>query len=809
MLLSGISLAIEESIMKFLLWIDSVLLELLQKLYIAYFQLAKLRIFSVGNFDNLINNVYLVVGVVALFMLAFILLQSMIDPNGDKGTKQILDLIKRFVVLSTITCLIPTFFDFLGDIQNSILTYNVIPNTILSDANSIEYQVKDESTGAVTTETISVESAASDFFAYRVSSMVITLMEGLMYPTDQTNKDNDGNLNTLTIDASTWWNADTQLSAVAWGCGISLTGALIFTAATGGWGSVSIPKAIAICALGAGVAYTGGAIGDAIDAKAFSWEDAKMLMLQTGDFKFITLFAEAISIDDMHYTPILSTIAIGFMIYMMVSFCIDLAVRAAKLVFYQVMAPICFLVGIVPQKKELVTNWFKAVITTWAEVFIRVGCVCGVVLLVGSIDFDAIKSSFGGARFISTLLILGMVIFVKEIPKLLKDITGIDSGNMKLGIKDKLAAGGAFTVGAALGGGVTALTRNGIAGIRNVKDNWKDAKGVKGKAGLVAGALASTAAGGISGFARSAKSGWGAKSAADMKKSASSGASDAVSARDKRAAYKARHGGTYLGFEENADGKWRPTGSLTGHITDTWRDVQDWAGVNNISDIEAINSIIGDIQSQRKAIDDEAFSIIDGDYMKGKNSTAFSSEIWDEKKEKWVENDIAKSLGIKHSMRGYRALKSNLETAKSTGYYFDEKGKKKKVTPDMLDQLERDVSNYRAKWADELKSVSLLGNEAWDKLAGNDVGRTIMADLAKERSKASEYRETVARNVHMPFMENISDDAKRELLNKNVSLTVKHETLDALKNELKIHHQKNADKINEVRRKERERKEGK
>lgn len=495
MLLSGISLAIEESIMKFLLWLDSVLIELLQKLYIVYFQLAKLKIFDVNTFSNLINNIYLIVGVVALFMLAFILLQSMIDPNGDKGTKQILELIKRFVILSTITCLVPTFFNFLGDVQNSLLENSVIPRVMLSDANSIEVQVKDNSTGTVTSEKISVDTAASEVFAAKVSAMMITVLDGLMYPTDQTNEDGDNDLNTLTIDASEWWTTDAQMSAFGLGCAGSLAAGLIVTIASRSLGAVTLAKAVGVCLAGGAVAFGAGAFADAITAEAFTWDNAKLLMLETGDFRFITLFAEAVAADDMHYTPILSTIAIGFMIYIMVSFCIDLAVRSAKLIFYQVMAPICFLVGIVPQKKELVTNWFKAVFSTWMEVFVRIACVCGVVLLVGNIDFAAIRSAFGGARFVSTLLVIGMVIFVKQIPKLLKEVTGIDSGDMKLGIKDKLKTAGAFALGAgvgklaagtasmvASGGNPFAFRRGWKGGISNIgaekqrRQDYKDAR---------------------------------------------------------------------------------------------------------------------------------------------------------------------------------------------------------------------------------------------------------------------------------------------------------------------------------------------
>ena len=59
---------------------------------------------------------------------------------------------------------------------------------------------------------------------------------------------------------------------------------------------------------------------------------------------------------------------------------------------------------------------------------------------------------------------------MRQAPKLLSDLFGFGDGDMKLGIKDKLKAGGAFAMGAAIGGGATALTRNAVNAWGNIKD---------------------------------------------------------------------------------------------------------------------------------------------------------------------------------------------------------------------------------------------------------------------------------------------------------------------------------------------------
>jgi len=164
----------------------------------------------------------------------------------------------------------------------------------------------------------------------------------------------------------------------------------------------------------------------------------------------------------------------------------------------------------------------------------------------------------------------------------LGDILGFDSGNLKLGIKEKLAEGGAFTAGALVGAGATALLRNTVAGAKGVKNKFlenkkalNDAGKTGWKANLAAawqskGAagkmLGSMAAGTVSGAFRGGKAGWSAKNWGDMTSAAGKGAKGATDARIKRASYKASHGGT-IG------------GAFEGHFHDMLQGGAKWLGI--------------------------------------------------------------------------------------------------------------------------------------------------------------------------------------------------------------------------------------
>ena len=114
-------------------------------------------------------------------------------------------------------------------------------------------------------------------------------------------------------------------------------------------------------------------------------------------------------------------------------------------------------------------NWIKLVLTTWAEVFVRIICVCGAALLISNLNFTELE---GFDLIGRAIIVLGVVTFAKQAPKLFSEVTGIKSGNMKLGIKEKLAEGGAFAAGAVIGGGATAFARNAVNKFKN-KENWK------------------------------------------------------------------------------------------------------------------------------------------------------------------------------------------------------------------------------------------------------------------------------------------------------------------------------------------------
>lgn len=214
-----------------------------------------------------------------------------------------------------------------------------------------------------------------------------------------------------------------------------------------------------------------------------------------GGFLHLGLFADqVVGGKDTNYIPIISTICGGFMVYCLISFCLDLGVRVIKLGFYQIIAPIPIMMRLIPNKKNVFDNWIKATLATYMEVFIRIFVMVLIVFLTSSIfklENLALTSDVGIFGLI--IIVLGLFAFAKQAPKLISNVIGIDSGNLKLGIGGKLDASGPLgkginyigkgTFGALTGGlgGAFGAAVNGASGatgfLYGAINGWKGKKG--------------------------------------------------------------------------------------------------------------------------------------------------------------------------------------------------------------------------------------------------------------------------------------------------------------------------------------------
>jgi len=159
------------------------------------------------------------------------------------------------------------------------------------------------------------------------------------------------------------------------------------------------------------------------------------------------------------------------MAFLMVGFCIDVAIRAFKLVILRMIAPIPVISYINPKsaKDGAFSAWSKALISTWIDLFTRLGILYFVLYMIDTIilkgNFELGDLGFFRNAVVIAFLIIGLLFFARQAPKFIMDILGIKGGKgLGIGLGGMLAAGGALMGGAGLAGammaGTTAMNEN-------------------------------------------------------------------------------------------------------------------------------------------------------------------------------------------------------------------------------------------------------------------------------------------------------------------------------------------------------------
>ncbi len=332
--------------------------------------------------------------------------------------------------------------------------------------------------------------------------------------------------------------------------------------------------------------------------------------LQSGNFGFYQAFALNIHEGDIDFQWLIALIVGGFLVYAIVSFCFDKALRICKLAFFEIIAPIAIFCNVIPKMEDVFKKWLSNTTKTFIAVFTRIIVMNFGVFLISIICSDRIDLGLEntGSWFLNLiakcLLILGIVMFMRQAPKLLSDLFGFGDGDMKLGIKDKLKSSGAFAAGAAIGAGTTGLVRNSVNAFQQVKKAPKEKKfsaAVKG--------FGSAAAGAASGLTKGL---WYAKDAGsgkDMKNAASQAANKTVENRMKRDNYTAAHSRGKGWLDDRVQ-------NIIGHAEDTGVKVAGWAGYKNLAQLKLENAAMDEITSARDTFDSDVDSYIEKELAK-------------------------------------------------------------------------------------------------------------------------------------------------------------------------------------------------
>ena len=426
------------------LTLDTIIYDLVGKAFNIFMAIAGARLLSTEAYMEVANKVYIIVGVLMLFVLSYSILRSIIDP--DKNLKEELGgkLVQRIIIAVVGLAMTPVLFNLLYQAQGLILDNNILGNLFFND------EVLEDGTDPNT--------YISNIGGYVTAT---SLWEAFFYPAEESGKTSEE----IEADPSKY-----LVATIGWGAacvaGVAASAAL--------W---EVPI-VNIFVIGATVFACASAYNSAsaADSSASSTNGKKVTLREAyartaaGDsFKiYIAFLDNYVNEGEITYLYIISTVCGAFALYAFISFSIDMGVRAAKMAYFQIVAPIPLIMQVIPSNKDIFNKYLKGVKDTFLEVFIRVSVVYIVVYIICHLQrlFSSSSALWGNQElngpskyFALALLILGLIAFCRKAPDIIAETLNIPKGDMKLGLRDKLAEGGAYTAGGIVGAGVTSGVR--------------------------------------------------------------------------------------------------------------------------------------------------------------------------------------------------------------------------------------------------------------------------------------------------------------------------------------------------------------
>ncbi len=446
--------------------IDSIVYGLISSIYELLMYLANLDLFQMSQVtsttnasDNIIlsfaSRIYVLLGVFMLFKLSFSILQYIVDPNAfsDKS-KGFGKLMTNVLVSLGLIVLVPFIFSLAFEAQGIVLNENVIGKIIM---------------GGSTGETNNINAK---------NRMLAEDMQFLVF--------------------GTFFSVDGKAIEA---CG---TTPVLGTKAM----AANTP---CINRLNEKLSNEKADIN-----KFFRITDVS----DNGDYgRDFGEFGKALNIKEndeyvFHYQYIISTIVGAVVVWMLLGFCIDIAIRIIKLAFLEIIAPIPIISYMDPKESAsngMLSRWGKECFSTYASLFIRLATIYLVFFMISVVSDRMLMVKDGVSNLylnneapeglmavmVVVFVIIGLLMFAKQVPSLIESIFGIKASgsfNSIGGIfKNAAVAGTAGLIGGTIGGGIGSMASNIINARKNELGLGQTLKSAVG--GLGSGAIRGGAAG--------------------------------------------------------------------------------------------------------------------------------------------------------------------------------------------------------------------------------------------------------------------------------------------------------------------------
>ena len=425
--------------------ISVALFTTIPKLYTLFYGLASMpSLFETDQIKDIINNIYTITSVVMLFAFATKAISGIVNPDNLWDNKKgVTGVLKRSLIGLVLIVAIPFGFEYFYEFQTKIITNGIIEKFLIGisynkedliteeeqeEIDEIKKQMSDEKEKEEYQN--SVESQA---FGYRMGQVlaqkafksVVKSAEG--YKCTSSNIDNYINfpIESLTNAAFPTKMIKSFFTNIAY---IGINNDVLLP--TGKY----LASDYSLCeyydkSITENISYSKYLIAGINETTKFDLTQAL-----TGTTSF--LHSSEYYIFHMDYWGLVAVLVGGIIVYMLVIFCIDSAVRLIKLSFLQITAPISIM-AYIAGGNEMLKKWWNEVLGTLISLFLRIAAISFLVLvLIYMDDFVSNVPSYYD-DYARVFIIIGALIFVKKVPELVEKIAGVKL-NLQGGIGGRL-----------------------------------------------------------------------------------------------------------------------------------------------------------------------------------------------------------------------------------------------------------------------------------------------------------------------------------------------------------------------------------
>ena len=353
----------EKILRRFFIGLDSVLFNFISTLYDLLMEISRTTILSQGEIARLAQRIELLLGIFMLFKLSFSLITYIVNPDdfSDKQ-KGFGKLIQSAVISLLMLVLVPYIFQMAFNLQTKILEGNILAKLIMGEDTGDD----------------SYLNSAGDDMAFDVMLPFFLPNTGL--------KSSDLSACITIYDSNGDFSKD---------CEDALTKT--------GINNVTLHNYI-----------TG------ISERSLGLTFRTAMVIETPkdiDDEFI-----------IDYKLLISTVVAVVVCLLLVTFCIDIGVRSVKLAFLQLIYPIPVISYMDPKsgKDGLFKKWYKMCFSTFLSLFVRLlALYFGIYIIyrVGQFGmYDVITGAQKTGFWLQVFIIIGVLMFVKQLPKILENM---------------------------------------------------------------------------------------------------------------------------------------------------------------------------------------------------------------------------------------------------------------------------------------------------------------------------------------------------------------------------------------------------